>query len=152
MPAAAERVAPDRRTPDLPVPDLIVIPARFGSTRLPGKPLVAIAGRTLLERVVDVARRAVALVGGADLVVATDDARIADHARALGCVAVMTGTGISSGSGRAYAAASACAMPPGIVVNLQGDAPFVPPAVIAGLIAALRGSAAGVATPVARLG
>ncbi len=137
------------RNPD--APDLIVIPARFGSTRLPGKPLVVIAGRTLLERVVDVARRAARLAGVADLVVATDDARIADHARALGCVAVMTGAGISSGSGRAYAAASTRAIPPGIVVNLQGDAPFMPPEVIAGLIAALRSSAAGVATPVVRL-
>lgn len=135
----------------LPASALVVVPARFGSSRLPGKPLVAIAGRTLLERVVDRARRAVALAGDADLLVATDDERIADHARALGCEAVMTDRAIASGSGRAHAAALTRRTPPDIVVNLQGDAPFVPPATIAALIDALRGSPAGVATPVVQL-
>lgn len=132
--------------------DLIVIPARFGSTRLPGKPLIEIAGRTLLERVVAIGRRAVALSGHAELVVATDDARIAEHADALGCTVAMTADTIQSGSGRAHAAASTRAIPPEIVVNLQGDAPFVPPAVIAALIRALRESAFDVATPVVQLG
>lgn len=132
--------------------DLIVIPARYGSTRLPGKPLATIAGRTLLERVVDIGRRAARMAGAADLVVATDDARIAAHAERLGCRAAMTATTIESGSGRACAAALAQAVPPTIVVNLQGDAPFVPPAVVASLIAALRRSSHGVATPVVRLG
>ncbi|WP_375381747.1 3-deoxy-manno-octulosonate cytidylyltransferase [uncultured Sphingomonas sp.] len=146
MSAPADGAASDRRPPDL-----IVIPARFGSTRLPGKPLVTIAGRTLLERVVDVGRRAIALAGGAELVVATDDRRIADHAQALGCEAVMTDAAIASGSGRAHAAALVRERAPGIVVNLQGDAPFVPPAVVARLVEALRCSTAGVATPVVRL-
>ncbi len=141
MPAPAERASPD----------LVVIPARFGSTRLPGKPLIAIAGRTLLARMVDVGRRAIALAGDAELVVATDDQRIADHARDLGCEVVMTDAAIASGSGRAHAAALARDHAPGIVVNLQGDAPFVPPAVVARLIEVLRGSFAGVATPVVRL-
>ena len=87
-------------------PDLIVIPARYGSTRLPGKPLAMIAGRTLLDRVVDVGRRAVALAGHAELVVATDDQRVADHARDLGCAVAMTASSIASGSGRAHAAAA----------------------------------------------
>ncbi len=134
------------------MPDLIVVPARFGSTRLPGKPLVEIAGRTLLARVVDVGRRAAALAGHAELVVATDDDRIAAHARDLGCEAVMTAPAIASGSGRAYAAALTRAASPGIVVNLQGDAPFVSAAVVARLIDALRRSAFEVATPVVRLG
>lgn len=131
--------------------DLIVIPARFASTRLPGKPLIELAGRTLLERVVAIGRRAVALAGQAELVVATDDVRIAAHAEALGCAVVMTADTIGSGSGRAHAAANARATPPRIVVNLQGDAPFVPPTVVAALIAALRGSAFDVATPVVQL-
>ena len=133
-------------------PDLIVIPARYGSTRLPGKPLAMIAGRTLLERVVEVGRRAMALAGHAELIVATDDARIADHARDLDCAVAMTDGAIESGSGRAHAAASARPVPPRIVVNLQGDAPFVPPAVVAALIGALRASLLEVATPVVRLG
>lgn len=131
------------------MPDLIVIPARYGSTRLPGKPLIAIAGRTLLSRVVAVAREGARRAGNADVVVATDDARILDHARALGCDAVLTDSAITSGSGRAWAASRDRA--PAIVVNLQGDAPFVDPAMIAALIAALRGSTSAVATPVVQL-
>lgn len=132
--------------------DLIVIPARFGSTRLPGKPLIEIAGRTLLARVVEIGRRAAALAGHADLVVATDDDRIADHAETLGCAVVLTARTIQSGSGRAHAAAAAQDVPPGIVVNLQGDAPFVPATAVAALIDALRESTFDVATPVVRLG
>lgn len=137
---------------DLPNPDLIVIPARFGSKRLPGKPLVPIAGRTLLERVAHVAREASRMAGGIDILVATDDPRIEAHARDLGCEAVMTASGISSGSGRAHAAALSRAERPEIVVNLQGDAPFMPPEVVARLIEAARSSAAAAATPVTRMG
>ncbi|MDY7523887.1 manno-octulosonate cytidylyltransferase [Sphingomonas sp. 10B4] len=131
------------------MPDLIVIPARYGSTRLPGKPLVEIAGKTLLSRVVAVAREGARRAGNAEIVVATDDARILDHAHALGCDAVLTQSAITSGSGRAWAAAHDRA--PEIVVNLQGDAPFVDPAMIAALIGALRDSSSAVATPVVQL-
>ncbi len=134
-----------------PTADLIVVPARYGSKRLPGKPLLAINGVTLLERVAAVARRAAALAGDVEVVVATDDARIEDHARAIGCAVAMTDAAISSGSGRACAAARARDRRPGFVVNLQGDAPFVPPHVVAALLAAIRGSGAAVATPVVRM-
>lgn len=137
--------------PESIAPDLIVIPARYGSQRLPGKPLVAIAGRTLLSRVVDIAREGAARVGNADVVVATDDPRILDHACALGCAGVMTDAAISSGSGRAWAVARMRAKPPPIIVNLQGDAPFAAPAMIAALIGALRDSPCAVATPVVQL-
>lgn len=130
---------------------LIVVPARHGSTRLPGKPLLTIAGRTLLERVHAVARAAAELAGNCAVVVATDDARIAAHAQAIGAVVTMTDTALDSGSSRAFAAAAAWPDRPDLVINLQGDAPFVPPAVVAGLIAALRGGEADVATPVYRL-
>jgi 3-deoxy-manno-octulosonate cytidylyltransferase (CMP-KDO synthetase) len=133
------------------LPDLIVVPARFGSTRLPGKPLLPIVGRTLLERVTAVARAAAAQAGGCEVVVATDDARIADHARELGVEVVMTSEDLDSGSDRACAAARLRPSPPGIVINLQGDAPFVPAAVVADLIARLREGGADVATPVYRL-
>lgn len=131
--------------------DLIVVPARFGSTRLPGKPLLLIAGRTLLERVVAVARVAADIVGNCDVVVATDDSRIADHGRALGAEVMMTEAALDCGSARACAAASARARTPALVINLQGDAPFVSPAVVAGLIATLRNGSADVATPVYQL-
>lgn len=131
--------------------DLIVIPARFGSTRLPGKPLVRIAGRTLLERVVRVAQDAADIAGACAVVVATDDSRVADHAQTLGCAVAMTACTISSGSGRACAAAAASAVRPEIVVNLQGDAPFLPPAMVAALLAAARDSTAACVTPVVQL-
>jgi 3-deoxy-manno-octulosonate cytidylyltransferase (CMP-KDO synthetase) len=130
---------------------LVVIPARHGSTRLPGKPLMFIAGRTLLERVLANANAAARLAGNCDIVVATDDERIADHARELGADVRMTSPDLDSGSARAFAAALQCATPPDHVINLQGDAPFVAPDVIAGLIAALRAGSADVATPVYRL-
>lgn len=133
------------------MPDLIVVPARYASTRLPGKPLLKIAGRTLLERVTAVARAAAAEAGGCDVVVATDDARIAAHARDLGLDVAMTAAELDSGTARARAAAQARAEPPAIVVNLQGDAPFVRPAVVAGLIGTLREGGADVATPVYQL-
>ncbi|WP_419827356.1 3-deoxy-manno-octulosonate cytidylyltransferase [Sphingomonas sp.] len=130
---------------------MIVVPARHGSTRLRGKPLVAIAGRTLLDRVTRVARAAAALAGDAEVVVATDDERIMTHARELGVAAMMTSPAIASGSGRAYAAAISRDPQPRIVVNLQGDAPFVPPAMVAALLAAMRQGEAAMATPVVRL-
>lgn len=131
--------------------DLIVVPARFGSTRLPGKPLLLIAGHTLLERVAAVARAAADRAGRCDVVVATDDARIAEHARTLGVEVAMTDNGLDSGSARAFAAARARPGTPALVINLQGDAPFVPPAVVADLITTLRNGGADVATPVYQL-
>lgn len=130
---------------------LIVIPARFGSTRLPGKPLLPIAGRTLLERVLANAKAAAAMAGDCDVVVATDDRRIADHANRLGASVAMTSSDCDSGSARAFAAAKQQAAAPDHVINLQGDAPFVAPATIAVLIDALRSGPADVATPVYRL-
>jgi 3-deoxy-manno-octulosonate cytidylyltransferase (CMP-KDO synthetase) len=137
--------------PEAQAPDLIVIPARFGSTRLPGKPLIEIAGRTLLDRVVAVARAAAAIAGDVEILVATDDARIEAHARELGCDVVLTDGAITTGSGRACAAAATRSRRPGIVVNLQGDAPFIPPATVAAVLQRLRTSICPVATPVVRL-
>ncbi|MES3151419.1 3-deoxy-manno-octulosonate cytidylyltransferase [Sphingomonas faeni] len=130
---------------------LLVIPARGGSTRLPMKPLRSIAGISLLHRTIGLARRAVALLDDASLVVATDDAAIAAHAGAIGCDAIMTDAAISSGSGRALAAALTIAQRPDIVVNLQGDAPFQSPLAVSAVIAALARGDADVATPVVRL-
>lgn len=132
-------------------PDLIVIPARFGSTRLPGKPLIEIAGRTLLSRVIAVGRAAAVIAGNVEILVATDDERIANHARALDCEVVLTDADITTGSGRACAAATSRPSRPAIVVNLQGDAPFIPAAIVAALLTELRRSAFPVATPVVQL-
>jgi 3-deoxy-manno-octulosonate cytidylyltransferase (CMP-KDO synthetase) len=114
------------------------------------KPLLPIAGVSLLHRTIALGRRAIAGTG-ARLVVATDDARIADHAGAAGCPAVLTSADITTGSGRALAAARAEAEAPEIVVNLQGDSPFQSPDALKAIMTALREGGADVATPVVRL-
>ena len=96
------------------------------------------------------ARSAIGARADVALVVATDDIEIADHARAAGCDAVMTGTGISTGSGRALAAALSLPRRPDFVVNLQGDSPFQPTGALGAVIAALE-AGAQVATPVIEL-
>jgi 3-deoxy-manno-octulosonate cytidylyltransferase (CMP-KDO synthetase) len=131
--------------------DLIVIPARYGSKRFPGKPLMEIAGRSLIARVIDVARQAAARLKDVDVVVATDDDRIVAHAEALGATAIMTSPDISSGTGRALAAARACPARPGHVVNLQGDAPFVPVDVVSQLMESARAGGDVVVTPITQL-
>ena len=132
-------------------PDLIVIPARYASTRLPGKPLRPIAGRTMLERVLANGHHAAQLAGNCELVVATDDERIADHARALGAEVAMTEPALDSGSARAHAAALQRDHKPERVICLQGDAPFISGEIVAGLLARLREGSAQVATPVYQL-
>ena len=114
------------------------------------KPLVPIAGTSLLHRTIALGRRAAALAGDAALLVATDDARIAAHAEAAGCAAVLTRPDISTGSGRALAAA-ADRPEATIIVNLQGDSPFQPAGAVGAVIAALRAGDAAVATPVVQL-
>ena len=130
---------------------LIAIPARFASTRYPGKPLVMLRGpdgeKTLIRRSWDAAMS----VRGADrVVVATDDMRIADHAAGFGAEVVMTSSDCQNGTERC---AEVAAKLPGfeIVVNLQGDAPLTPAWFVEDLIAGLRADvSADIATPVLR--
>ena len=131
--------------------DLIVIPARYGSTRLPGKPLHPIAGRMLIARVAGLALAAVRQLPDAELLVATDDGRIVDAVRALGLAAVLTDPAISSGSGRALAAMHSTGRSFERVVNLQGDAPFTAPEHIVAIVAAAHGNGADITTPAVRL-
>ncbi len=105
----------------------VIIPARYASTRLPGKPLLDIAGKTLIERVYDCARAS----GAERVVVATDDERIARAVRAFGGEACMTRTDHPSGTDRlAEAIAILDLDEEAIVVNLQGDEPLMPPELI----------------------
>jgi 3-deoxy-manno-octulosonate cytidylyltransferase (CMP-KDO synthetase) len=98
-----------------------VIPARFASTRLPGKPLLADTGKPLIRHVVEAARRASRL---SRVIVATDDPRIFDAVTSFGGEAVMTRDDHPSGTDRV--AEVAAALPDaGVVVNLQGDEPEV---------------------------
>lgn len=127
----------------------VVIPARFTSSRFPGKPLAMLAGRTVLEHVWRRARQSQAV----DVIIATDDERIALAARALGADVQLTGTHHRSGTDRVAEVAKARRWGGGdIVVNCQGDAPLIPPSAIdqvAELLAAHPQAAlATLATPI----
>lgn len=109
-----------------------VIPARFASTRFPGKALALLAGRTILEHVFERASLARYLDR---LIVATDDDRIADAARAFGAPVRMTRSDHSSGTDRAAEVASTDDA--GLIVNIQGDEPLIDPAAIDAAILAV---------------
>jgi len=122
---------------------IVAIPARYGSTRLPGKPLLPIAGKPM---VVHVVRRAQA-AGAAETFVATDDARIADALRGTDVRVAMTRDTHASGSDRL----AECAEQFGwaddaIVVNLQGDEPLAPVSGIRAVAEAVAASGAEMAT------
>lgn len=132
---------------------LIVIPARYASSRYPGKPLVDLRGasgeaRSLIRR----SWEAATAVSGVDrVVVATDDARIRDHAEGFGAEVVMTSESCRNGTERCAEAVANLGLSPEIVVNLQGDAPLTPAWFVEDLVAGLRADAAAeVATPVLR--
>lgn len=122
----------------------VVIPARWASSRLPGKPLLDLAGRPLLAWVWQVAQES----GADEVVVATDDARIKEAAERFGATVCMTRADHPSGTDRIGEVAATLGWPDdAIVVNLQGDEPLLPPALVARAAAALRDDGeAGIAT------
>lgn len=123
-----------------------IIPARHASTRFPGKPLVSIAGKPLIQHVVEQCRRATSL---ADVVVATDDERIAGVARAF-CRVEMTRSDHPSGTDRI--AEAAARLECDAVVNVQGDEPLIEPAVVDGVAGALAtAEMSTAATPLRRV-
>jgi 3-deoxy-manno-octulosonate cytidylyltransferase (CMP-KDO synthetase) len=112
----------------------VIIPARFGASRLPGKPLLDVAGRPLIQWVWDCARGS----GAASVIVATDDTRIRSVAAGFGADVAMTSTDHVSGTDRIAEVVRARGLTPeAIVINLQGDEPLMPPAVLARVAAAL---------------
>lgn len=112
-----------------------IIPSRFGSSRFPGKPLALLAGKPLVAWVVEAAKRASSLD---DVLVATDDERIAEAVRSHGGRAVMTPSELPSGTDRIACAAGNYA-DDDILVNIQGDEPLIDPALIDALVAKLAG-------------
>ncbi len=127
----------------------VVIPARYSSTRLPGKPLLPLAGRPVIEHVW---RRATES-GARRVIIATDHSEIAEHAGALGAECCMTDPGHTSGTERIAEVVTACDLrATEIVVNLQGDEPLMPPALLAQvartLAATPAASMATLATPI----
>jgi len=121
-----------------------VIPARYASSRLPGKPLADIGGRSMVMRVVDQARKCDRLSA---VVVATDDERVATHARSYGADVVMTSADHPSGTDRCFEALQHVGAGGfDAVVNIQGDEPFIEPEQIAELCSAIAVPGASIAT------
>lgn len=118
-----------------------IIPARYASTRFPGKPLALLGGKTVIERVYE------QVAGMLDeTVVATDDERIADAVQAFGGKAVMTGAYHRSGTDRCYEAYTIVGHPYDVVVNIQGDEPFITPRQIEAIKACFDDSQTQIAT------
>ncbi len=113
----------------------IVIPARYGSTRFPGKPLAPILGTTLLKRTWLIAK---AVPGVDSVLIATDDERIEKHALSFGAAVQMTPEACQNGTERCLFAIKSKQEKPDIVINLQGDAVLTPPAVLQPLVDAFK--------------
>lgn len=127
----------------------VVIPARYASTRLPGKPLLSIVGKPMIAHVCEKAQQA----GAEEVVVATDDERIMQAVTDLGMRAIMTRPDHQSGTERINEVAELCGWSGNeIIVNVQGDEPMIPPDIIQVLAAVLSGQQqAGIATLAAKI-
>ncbi len=122
-----------------------IIPARFASTRLPGKPLVDINGKPMVERVWAAAKTASSL---SEVYIAADSIEVLQAARAFGAKTVMTPPELPSGTDRVHYCLNAAGEEADIVVNIQGDEPLIPGSLIDSLVAGLSESSADVATPI----
>lgn len=129
---------------------VIVIPARYQSSRFAGKPLVGLRGasgveKTLIRRTWEAAQQVPDIKR---VIVATEDQRIAEHASGFGAEVMMTSANARNGTERCAEVAASLDDDIEIVVNFQGDAPLTPPAFVTALIGAMQGQA--MATPVLR--
>lgn len=108
-----------------------VIPARYASTRFPGKPLASIEGVSMLERVYRQAKKSALL---REIIIATDDQRIMDHAKTFGATAIMTKESHPSGTDRCFEAYQNNGKKFDYLINIQGDEPFLDPRQIDSLL------------------
>ncbi len=113
-----------------------IIPARFASSRFPGKPLADIAGKSMIQRVYE---QAMQCNGLTQVVVATDDDRIYQHVEAFGGHVIMTSPDHQSGTDRSCEAYLSLGTPYEYIINIQGDEPFIDPLQIDTLIDCLNG-------------
>lgn len=114
-----------------------IIPARYASTRFPGKPLVMINGKSMLQRVYEQASKAKKLTS---LIIATDDTRIKEHAESFGAKVVMTRETHPSGTDRCYEAFLNSGLSGDYILNIQGDEPFLDPLQIDSLAEVCNGT------------
>jgi len=120
-----------------------VIPARFGSSRFPGKPLIDLKGKTMIRRVVEGARQSQLLT---DVVVATDDQRIVDEVHSFGGKVMMTSELHQTGTDRCAEVLRNWHEPVDVVINIQGDEPLVDPKQLDALLAAFARPEVQIAT------
>ena len=131
---------------------LIVIPARYDSSRLPGKPLVKIKGIEMIKRVSDIADFVCRKNESCSYLVATDDERIVSFCESREIPVMMTSTNCKSGTERCYEAVRKQDTNPGLIINLQGDNPTCPPWILQDLIDTWRKEKADVLTASVLLG
>ncbi|PIR38428.1 MAG: 3-deoxy-manno-octulosonate cytidylyltransferase [Alphaproteobacteria bacterium CG11_big_fil_rev_8_21_14_0_20_39_49] len=130
----------------------IIIPARYGSSRFEGKPLAHIAGKSMLQRVHEIAKSAIEKIGQGEVFVATEDDRIKLHAESIGAKSVMTPDSCKTGSDRVLSACENIGYEPDMVINLQGDAPLTPVSFVEAIAKQLLDDdSADVVTPVVQL-
>ncbi len=135
---------------------VIIVPARYGSTRFPGKALAPIAGadgivRPLIEHSWLAATAAAATAANSvRVIVAADDARIGEAVTAFGGEWVMTDSHLRNGTERCHAALAALSLSPRLVINFQGDAPLIPPGYVDALIAEWQRNPYPMVTPYIR--
>lgn len=130
----------------------IIIPARYSSTRLPGKPLAMIKGQTMLQRVVKLSQAVAKEFENISIVVATDHDRIIQHCKEIGVDAVMTSASCPTGTDRIAEAVNQLENnKPDFILNMQGDAPLTPPDFLKSLIENFSASPCDVITPVTQL-
>ena len=119
-----------------------IIPARYASTRFPGKPLVDIGGKTMIRRVYEQVRKSRL----EHVLVATDDERILAEVESFGGKAVMTGSQHQSGTDRCFEAYCAYNLPCDCIINIQGDEPFIQPEQINQVLACFTNPLTQIAT------
>ena len=132
---------------------VIIIPARYGSTRYPGKPLVPLRTREGKKSLIQLSWEAANKVSGiSEIYVATDDKRIEEHAIAFGAKVIRTSSKCRNGTERCAEAVSNAQLEAEIIVNFQGDAPLTPSWFVEEIIASLKADkSTDMATPVLRL-
>ncbi len=122
---------------------IAIIPARYGSTRFPGKPLADIAGKSMIQRVYE---KVCEVPGLDEVIVATDDQRIFDHVISFHGKAAMTASSHRNGTERCAEVLGQLEENPGLVLCVQGDEPLIAPGQIALVVSALQAPGAQIAT------
>lgn len=126
---------------------IAVIPARFASTRFPGKPLVEIDGKTMIQRVYEQAQKVSSL---SEVIIATDDKSIQEHGHSFGAKVIMTSDKHRSGTDRCAEVATHI-HDADIILNIQGDEPFINPLQIEELIACFEDKETNIATLIKKI-